>query len=69
MVKQDLILIKDVDYFGKIIRKGSTFKQAGASKDWFDLWYNDQGILMHCPSIRIHFTTINNDQAVCVIRK
>jgi hypothetical protein len=64
MVKQDLVLIKDVDYFGNIIRRGSTFKQSGTSKDWFDLWHNDRGILMHNPSIRIHITSVNEEYFV-----
>ncbi len=60
MVKQDLILLDDVWYFGRLIRRGATFKQQESSRDWYELWENDGGILMHCPAVKIHFTAITN---------
>jgi hypothetical protein len=59
MVNQDLILLRNVNYFGRIIRKGSTFKKSDSSNDYYDLWENNGGILMHCPAIKIHFTSVN----------
>ncbi len=52
MVKQDLILLDDVWYFGRLIRRGATFKQQESSRDWYELWENDGGILMHCPAVK-----------------
>lgn len=62
VVSQDLILLKDVNYFGRIIRRGSTFKSV--DKDWYVLYENNNGIIMHCPSIKIHFTSINSEYFV-----
>ena len=60
-IPQDLILIKDVNYFGRTIKKGSTFKKLQHSEDWYVLWENNRGILMHCPAIKIHFTSITEE--------
>lgn len=54
---KDLILLKDVNYFGRIIRRGSTFKKADA--DWYVLWENSGGIIMHCPAIKLHYTSVD----------
>lgn len=59
---RDLILLKDVLYFGRILKRGSTFKQV--SKDWYVLWENKDGIIMHCPAIRLHFTCISEEYFV-----
>ena len=61
MVTQDLILLKDVFYFGRWIRRGATFKQQVCSRDWYELWENDGGILMHCPAVKIHFTSVSSE--------
>jgi len=56
---QDVILLKDVNYFGRTIRRGSTFKKIDA--DWYVLWENRDGIVMHCPAVKLHFTSISED--------
>lgn len=58
----DLILTKDVNFFGRTIRRGSVFKPEGA--DWYILWENKNGIIMHCPAIKIHFTSIRDEYFV-----
>lgn len=62
MIEKDLILLKDVNFFGRIVKRGSTFKKVDS--DWYCLWENDKGILMHCPSIKIHFTSVNEEYFV-----
>jgi len=63
-IKQDLILLKNVNYFGRKIQKGSTFKMDNNTKDLYTLWENNKGILMHCPAVKIHFTSINDEYFV-----
>ena len=64
-IQKDLILLKDVKYFGRIIKRGSTFKRLQNDIDWYVLWENDNGILMHCPAIKLHFTSsISNEYFV-----
>ena len=59
---QDLILVKDINYFGRTIKRGSTFKKDDS--DWYVLWENNNGIIMHCPAIQLHFTSVNSDYFV-----
>ena len=61
MVGKDLILLKDVNYFGRVIKKGSTFKKCETNNDYYYLFENKDGILMECPDIRIHFTMKNRE--------
>ena len=61
-ILKDLILLKDVNYFRRIIKRGSTFKRLQFDdKDWYVLWENNNGILMHCQAIRLHYTSIKED--------
>ncbi len=64
MITKDYVLVKDVNYFGRVIKRGSTFKQYEGDKDWFRLFEIDNGILMECPGIKLHFTSFNNDYFV-----
>ena len=61
VVQQDYILLKDVNYFGRLIKKGSTFKETRTSNDYYELWENNKGILMHCPAVTIHFSSLNEE--------
>lgn len=56
IIQKDIILLRDIDYFGRKIRKGSTFKKS--SNDFYQLYENNNGIIMHCPSIMLHFTLV-----------
>ena len=56
--QKDIILLKDIDYFGRKIRKGSTFKRCVTNSDFYQLYENNGRIIMHCPSIELHFTII-----------
>ena len=59
---RDMILLRDVNYFGRVIRRGATFKQASTdSKDWYNLYENNNGVIMHCPSVKLHFTSLTNE--------
>lgn len=58
-VKQDFVLLKEVNYFGRTIRRGTTFKLCKNTGDMYEMWENDRGILMHCPAIRLHFTILD----------
>lgn len=60
----DLILLKTVNYFGRTIRRGSTFKREESNKDWYTLYENRDGIIMHCPTVRIHFTSVTDSYFV-----
>lgn len=62
--RQDLILLKDVCYFGRWIRRGATFKPEANTRDWFVLWENRCGIIMHCPAVRLHFTAVTEEYFV-----
>lgn len=54
---QNLILLQDVDYFGRTIRRGATFKKVDS--DWYVLWENNKGIVHHCPTVKLHFTSVS----------
>jgi len=62
--KQDLILLKDVCYFGRWIRRGATFKPENGTRDWYVLWENRDGIIMHCPAVRLHYTAVTEEYFV-----
>jgi hypothetical protein len=62
MQAQDLILVRDVNYFGRVIRQGSTFKKVDS--DRYCLWENRGGIIMHCPTVELHFTSVNEEYFV-----
>lgn len=59
---QDLILTKDIDYFGRTIRRGATFKKVDS--DWYVLWENNDDIIMHCPAVKLHYTCVKEDYFV-----
>lgn len=57
VINKDIILLKDIDYFGRKIRKGSTFKKC-SNIDYYQLYENNNGIIMHCPTVMLHFTLV-----------
>lgn len=57
VINKDIILLKDVDYFGRKIHKGSTFKKC-SNIDYYQLYENNNGIIMHCPTVMLHFTLV-----------
>jgi hypothetical protein len=59
---KDLVLTRTVCYFGRIIRRGSVFKKV--SGDWYILTENDGGIVMECPAVKLHFTSVDKDYFV-----
>jgi hypothetical protein len=61
-MSNDLVLLQDIDYFGRKIKRGSTFKKADS--DWYVLWENNDGIIMHCPAVKLHFTSVNPEYFV-----
>jgi len=54
----DLVLIRDVDYFGRDIRRGSIFRLVSGTKDMYRLYENKDGIVMECPAIQVHFSSV-----------
>jgi len=59
---EQVVLLKDVNYFGKIIRRGSFFRRI--DNDWLELWDNVNGNFVRCPTIVIHIANINEDYFV-----
>jgi len=55
----DLVLIRDVDYFGRDIRRGSIFRLVSGTNDRYRLYENKDGVVMECPAVQVHFSSVH----------
>ena len=57
------VLCQEVNYFGRVIPRGTVYEESERTKDYYIPDILDRGILMSCPALELHFTTVkNNDE-------
>ena len=59
--KKAYVLINNYSHFGRKIPKGTVYRESKKNKDWYIPNVFELGILMTCPNIQLHFTTLHHN--------